>query len=49
MSERGTLKAMVVIGVMFWLFAIAYPGVQLWIVLFAAVLIGWSVYHLLAS
>ena len=46
---RTTLKAMVGVGLGLWLLALALPGYNLALLLFAAVLVAWSVFHLLTD
>lgn len=48
-GERTTLKAMVGLGLGFWLLAIVLPDWQLALLLVAAVLVAWSVFHLLVD
>lgn len=48
-GERTTLKAMVGLGLGFWVLAIVLPGWQIAMLLFAGVLVAWSLFHLLAD
>lgn len=40
---------MIGVGLAIWLLALVLPGWQLWLLIFSAVLVAWSVFHLLTD
>ena len=46
---RTTRWVMVGIGLTFWLLAVVIPGMQIWMIVFAAVLVAYSVFGLLSE
>ena len=48
-GERTTLKAIIGVGLAVWLFAIAWPGMQVAPTVLGGLLVAWSVYRLLTD
>ena len=48
-GERRTRRGMVAIGLCFWVFAIAWPGMQVSILVLASALVAFAVYGLLSE
>lgn len=46
-GEKITLIVMVVVGMLFWLGTIVHRGLDWPIIVLSAVLVAWSVYHLM--
>ena len=48
-GERRTRWGMVVVGLAFWVFAVAWPGMQVSILVLASALVAFAVYGLLSG